>query len=172
MGLFDHPFWEDPGFWANFYSDLIVGVGIAIVLFGSVRWLVSTWGRPKPEAHITLEQTVDSPSPRRLYFRIGNAGKIAFRAEEIRWELFIPTSMPQQAFTNGSTIRPPEAETPLRAASPCSVPPAVPSHSSRWSPPVGEDISEAYLCSALSQLSSPHHRHAELVAYYRRQLSF
>lgn len=81
-------FWQD-SFWLSFFpsclAELIGGVFIAAV----VAWAIQKLGAPKPQAKLMLEQRVLSNGMRRLSFRIATTGRIAFRAEEIHWDLYI-----------------------------------------------------------------------------------
>ena len=83
-------FWDDPefwpAFWPSFCAEFIVGVLIAIVLVT----VISKVRAPKPDGRILVERTDLPNGDQRFEFRVQNTGDLAFRGEEVRWELFIP----------------------------------------------------------------------------------
>jgi hypothetical protein len=79
-------FWDDPSFWPSFWAELIVGVGIALFL----TWLITKLRAPKPGGRLLVLQTEYTDGSRRYEFSVQNTGDLAFRAKEVRWELFVP----------------------------------------------------------------------------------
>jgi hypothetical protein len=85
---------QDP-FWISFFpaclAEVIGGIVIIVGIGAVNRWLISRLITEKPQAKLVIEQTTDRPSPIRLNFWIANTGKISFRAQEVRWDLYVIT---------------------------------------------------------------------------------
>jgi hypothetical protein len=77
-----------PSFWPNLAAELIVGVGIVYGL----NWVIER--SRNIDAEILLEIVELDNGFRRLTFWITSTGDVAFRAQEMYWNLFVPEEVP------------------------------------------------------------------------------
>jgi hypothetical protein len=90
---FEH-FWED--FWPNYFSDLVVGILIAIFL----GWVLTAGERI--EAKVVLEKISRAESGVNIELVVENTGDVGFRADEIYWHVFIDNRL--DIIEKGATV--------------------------------------------------------------------